>query len=119
MKDDYIDKLITHELKIATEKMSISADLKSRIKAETIGTPKTISDILRTFLNRRIELPLIPLAAATVIVVVILFLPFKTLKAIPSYDRVVIASQYKTINLGNASIIINLDAKGDILHANN
>lgn len=118
MKDEYIDNLITEEFNRTTERLVISAQLRSKIKAETIGIPRTLSNILRDFLNRKIEISLIPLVVAVAIVVVIILPTFKVLSTFPRYGKIVVSSQYKTIVLGNATIIIDKDWKGDDLHAN-
>lgn len=117
MKDDHVDRLIIDELRKTTEKIALSNELRSRIKAETLGKPRSPLDILKAFLNHTIEVPLIPLLAGVAIVIMI-FLPFKTIKSLPGYGRTVIPSEYKTINLGSATIIIDMNKKGDGPHDN-
>jgi hypothetical protein len=118
MKDNHIDKLITCDLEKATEGILISAELKSRIKAETIEKPRTRLDILKGFLNHKIEIPLVPIVATAAIVVVIVLTPFKGFKAFHGYSEIVVPSQYETINIGSTSIIIDKNAKGDDFYVN-
>jgi hypothetical protein len=118
MKDNHIDKLINHELDKATEGLFISAELRSRIKAETIEKPRTRLDILKAFLNLKIEIPLVPIVATAAIVIVIVLTPFKGFKTFHRYSEIVVPSQYETIDIGGASIIVDKNAEGDDFHVN-
>jgi hypothetical protein len=118
MKDNHIDKLIAHELDRATEGILISAGLRSRIKAHTIETPRTCLDILKGFLNLEIEIPLVPIVATAAIIVVIVLTPFKGFKVFHGYSEIVVPSQYETIHIAGASIIIDKNAEGDDFNVN-
>ena len=118
MKNNPIDKLISHELNKATNGISMSAELRSRIKAETIEKHKTPLDVLKNFLNMEIEIPLVSIVATAAIVIVIVLAPFKGFKVFHGYSEIVVPSQYETIQIGGASIIIDKNDKGDDFHVN-
>jgi hypothetical protein len=118
MKDDYFDKLITQELNKTTEKLAIPVELRNEIKAVTVRKPRTHLDRLRVFLNRRIVIPLMPLAATVAIVIIVAITLFKGYKTFPGYEKILLPNQYTTINIGNVSIIMDKHFKGDDLHAN-
>lgn len=118
MGNDFFDKIVSQEFNKETEKIRMSIDLRNKIKAEAIGRPRTSIDILKAFLNRRIEIPIVPVVMAAVIIGVVIFLPFNRLKAVHEYGKLEISSQYTAVNVGNASIIINRASKGDELHVN-
>lgn len=90
----------------------MSNSLKEKIRAKTTKKPMGIFEKINTFLNRTIEIPIVPAVICSFILLALLYLPFNTPKSTSYYKSIIGCSEYRVIELGNMSVIVNKDFKG-------
>ena len=90
--------LLGREIKSIMEEKTSELFLSDEIKLEILNNAKrTPLKVLKEFLNREIELPLVPISAGLAVLVVLLIVPFEGFLKAPRVE---------TIDFGSSQVII-------------